>query len=52
MALERTLCIIKPDAVRDGNIGNIIAHIQKEGFKILGLKMLPHALTWMTEIML
>src|ERR1051325_6935321 len=39
MAIERTLCIIKPDAVRAGNTGNIIAHIQKEGFKILGLKM-------------
>ena len=39
MAVERTLCIIKPDGVRSGNIGNIIAHIQKEGFKILGLKM-------------
>ena len=39
MAIERTLCIIKPDAVSAGNTGNIIAHIQKEGFKILGLKM-------------
>jgi nucleoside-diphosphate kinase len=39
MAIERTLCIIKPDAVSAGNVGNIIAHIQKEGFKILGLKM-------------
>ena len=39
MSIERTLCIIKPDAVKAGNIGNIIAHIQKEGFKILGLKM-------------
>lgn len=39
MAVERTLCIIKPDGVRSGNVGNIIAHIQKEGFKILGLKM-------------
>jgi nucleoside-diphosphate kinase len=39
MAIERTLCIIKPDAVLAGNTGNIIAHIQKEGFKILGLKM-------------
>lgn len=39
MAIERTLCIIKPDGVRSGNAGNIIAHIQKEGFKILGLKL-------------
>ncbi len=39
MAIERTLCIIKPDGVAGGNTGNIIAHIQKEGFKILGMKM-------------
>ena len=39
MAIERTLCIIKPDGVKNNNIGNIIAHIQKEGFKILGMKM-------------
>ena len=39
MSIERTLCIIKPDAVKSGNIGNIVAHIQKEGFKILGLKL-------------
>src|SRR5438094_905222 len=39
MSIEKTLCIIKPDAVKAGNIGNIIAHVQKEGFKILGLKM-------------
>ena len=36
---ERTLCIIKPDAVAAGNTGNIIAHIQKEGFRILAMKM-------------
>lgn len=39
MAIERTLCIIKPDAASAGNIGKIIAHIQKEGFRILALKM-------------
>jgi nucleoside-diphosphate kinase len=40
VAIEKTLCIIKPDGIRSGNIGNIIAHIQKEGFKILGMKMI------------
>ena len=39
MAIERTLCIIKPDAVSAGNTGNIIAHIQKAGFRILALRM-------------
>jgi nucleoside-diphosphate kinase len=39
MAIERTLCIIKPDAVSAGNTGNIIAHIQKAGFRVLALRM-------------
>ena len=39
MAIERTLCIIKPDGVSAGNTGNIIAHIQKEGFRILAMRM-------------
>jgi nucleoside-diphosphate kinase len=38
--MERTLTIVKPDAVAAGNLGNVLAHLQKEGFKILGLKML------------
>ncbi|HET9136408.1 MAG TPA: nucleoside-diphosphate kinase [Candidatus Kapabacteria bacterium] len=37
--MEKTLCIIKPDAVKAGNVGNIIAHIQKEGFKIQAMKL-------------
>lgn len=32
--------MIKPDAVRNGHIGNILARIEKEGFKILGLRLL------------
>lgn len=39
MAIEKTLCILKPDAVKAGNTGKIIAHIQKEGFKILAMKL-------------
>jgi len=38
--MERTLCIIKPDAVRNEDIGNIIAMIQDAGFTILGLKQM------------
>jgi nucleoside-diphosphate kinase len=38
--MERTLCIIKPDAVRNQNIGNIVAMIQKAGFRILGMKQM------------
>lgn len=36
--MERTLCIIKPDAVRNHNIGNIVARIEAAGFRILGMK--------------
>ncbi|MEO8126018.1 MAG: nucleoside-diphosphate kinase [Bryobacteraceae bacterium] len=35
---ERTFAIIKPDAVAAGNTGAILALIEKNGFKILGLK--------------
>jgi nucleoside-diphosphate kinase len=36
---ERTFAIIKPDAVCAGNAGAILAMIEKNGFKILGMKM-------------
>ena len=38
--MDRTLTIVKPDAVAAGNLGNILAHLQDKGFKILGLNML------------
>ena len=38
--LERTLAIIKPDAVERQAIGDIIATIEGRGFHILGAKML------------
>jgi nucleoside-diphosphate kinase len=38
--LERTLTIIKPDAVRRNAIGDIIEQSEKNGFRILCLKML------------
>lgn len=40
MAVERTLSIIKPDAVEQNNIGNILAMIQGAGLKIVGMRML------------
>lgn len=40
MALERTFAIIKPDAVKTGHTGEILAIIEKNGFRIVGLKML------------
>ena len=37
---ERTLAILKPDCVRKNLQGEVIARIQKAGFKILGMKMI------------
>ncbi|HXE58926.1 MAG TPA: nucleoside-diphosphate kinase [Gemmatimonadales bacterium] len=39
MAGNRTLAIVKPDAVASGKAGAIIAHIQKEGFVIRAARM-------------
>ena len=36
---QRTLTIIKPDSVENGNTGNIIAHLENEGFRILAGRM-------------
>ncbi len=38
--IEKTLAIIKPDAVKKKVIGKIIQRIEEEGFDISGLKML------------
>ena len=36
--MERTLTILKPDAVAAGRAGAILAHLEKEGFRFLGLR--------------
>ncbi len=36
---NRTLCIIKPEAVATGQTGSIIEMIEKSGFRILAMKM-------------
>ncbi len=38
--LERTLSIIKPDAVSKSHIGDILARFEKEGLKIVAMRML------------
>jgi nucleoside-diphosphate kinase len=38
--MEMTLAILKPDTVEAGNAGNVLAHLEKEGFRILGLRKL------------
>ncbi|MCU0693592.1 MAG: nucleoside-diphosphate kinase [Polyangiaceae bacterium] len=40
MALERTLSIIKPNAVEGGHTGAILARFEQEGFRIVAMKML------------
>ena len=37
--MERTFAIIKPDAVAAGQTGQILALVQKAGFRIVGMKM-------------
>ena len=39
MGAERTLAIIKPDAVEKGLIGKIIAHLEDAGFVVTDLQM-------------
>jgi nucleoside-diphosphate kinase len=38
--MEKTLMIIKPDAVAGKHIGEILARVEKEGFAITGLRFL------------
>ncbi len=38
MALERTFAIIKPDAVANRHVGDILSIVEKSGFRILAMK--------------
>ena len=38
--IERTLAILKPDAVRRGLVGEIIARFERKGMKIVGMKLM------------
>jgi nucleoside-diphosphate kinase len=37
--MQRTLAIIKPDAVRQNKTGEILRRLEAAGFKIIGMKM-------------
>jgi len=39
MTIERTFSIIKPDAVKAGQAGQILARLEKAGFKLLALRL-------------
>lgn len=36
--MDRTLAIIKPDAVASGKTGRILAHLEREGFRFVALR--------------
>jgi nucleoside-diphosphate kinase len=40
MAGNRTLAIIKPDAIASGKAGLVLAHLQKEGFVLRGARLM------------
>jgi len=37
--LQRTLAIVKPDGVKNGVAGHVIARIEKEGFHIVAMRL-------------
>jgi nucleoside-diphosphate kinase len=39
MTVERTLCIVKPDAVEKRKTGAILSRIEESGFRIVALRM-------------
>lgn len=39
MSVERTFGMIKPDAVANGHVGNILNVIRDAGFRLVGLKL-------------
>lgn len=43
-AIERTLVIVKPDAVQRGLIGEVISRLEARGLKIIALKMIKPSL--------
>ena len=40
MSKERTLVLVKPDGVRRGLVGEVIARIERKGYEVTSLKML------------
>ena len=40
MSTQRTLVLVKPDAVQRGLIGRVLARLEGRGLKLVGLKLL------------
>lgn len=49
MNLERTLILVKPDGVRRGLVGEVIARVEKKGYTISALKMMNADRALLTE---
>lgn len=47
--MERTLILIKPDAIQRGLIGNIITRFEEKGLKLVGIKFLKLTDTLLNE---
>jgi len=40
MAMQRTLVLLKPDAIQRGLVGNITTRFEQKGLKLVGMKMM------------
>ena len=49
MASERTFIAIKPDGVQRGLVGEIVGRFERKGFKLVGLKQLTPAASWLSS---
>ncbi len=49
MTVERTLILVKPDGVRRGLVGEVIARVEKKGYTISALKMMNADRALLTE---
>ena len=49
MPTERTLIILKPDAVQRGLVGTVLARFEERGFSIAGMKMVVLSQSQLTE---
>ena len=38
--MEKTLIVLKPDAIKRGLIGEVLSRFEKVGLKVVGMKML------------
>jgi nucleoside-diphosphate kinase len=41
MEMQRTMVLIKPDALQRGLMGEIVHRFERKGLKLIGLKMMP-----------